>query len=130
MNGDPTQRQAILVIDDEPWILDIIRTVLELEGYAVHTATHPTKGVELYNQHWPGIGLVILDFLMPGMRGDQLAARLRQINPDARFLVVSGSVAEIRPDTFGPGLCCRLAKPFRLEQLVRHVQVALDGDCR
>jgi two-component system OmpR family response regulator len=130
MNAAPIPPPAILVIDDEPWILDIIRTVLELEGYAVHTAAHPIAAVELYAKHWPGIGLVILDFLMPEMRGDQLAVRLQQINPAVRFLVVSGSAGEIRADMFGGSLRGYLAKPFRLEHLVRQVQHALDGDHR
>ena len=113
---------AILAIDDDLAFLSATRTLLETEGYAVHTASKPKEGIEFFANHRDEIQLVLLDFLMPEMTGDRVFECLRTIDPKVPILWVSGQVDRISPKNFGDGICDYLAKPFRLDDLRQKVQ--------
>jgi len=122
--SDSHDPDGILAIDDEVAILDIIRITLEGEGYVVHTASTPSEGIKLYTQHRQSIGLVLLDFMMPGMSGDLVLGRLQQINPRVRAILLSGSYMPGENKKFENGLCGCMQKPFSLENLIRQVRTA------
>ena len=84
-----SEKPGILVIDDETNMLDIIKTTLEGEGYRVFTAGEPQVGLDLYEQHWREIKVVLLDYLMPNMTGDLVFECLQRINPDVRVLLLT-----------------------------------------
>ena len=82
MNSDSTNSPMyVLVIDDEPEILEIVRQCLEIEKVPVLTALGARKGLEMYEEHWRKIGVVLLDYLMPEMTGDLVLECLQQFNP-------------------------------------------------
>ena len=62
--------ETILLIDDEPHVLDMWGDLLEEHGYAVLTAEDGRRGLEIYRERAADITLVILDYIMPGMGGD------------------------------------------------------------
>ena len=64
-----TTRGAVLAIDDEPELLEIVRGCLEPAGFQVYTASGAKEGVDFYEKNWQNIKLVLLDFLMPEMTG-------------------------------------------------------------
>jgi CheY-like chemotaxis protein len=84
------KRANILYIDDNPDRLMLLRSVLEMKGYAVHIADHGRKGLELFLSE--PIDLVILDFHMPGMNGDAVAGKMRKLRPTIPILIFSGSL--------------------------------------
>jgi len=116
----PTPK-TVLVIDDEAAIVEIIQTVLEGEGYRVYGTISPLEGVEIYRQHWPSIALVISDFRMPQIYGDEVLKRLRCINPKVALLLVTGSKEFLPTDFLKQGLRGLVEKPFRLNELVKQV---------
>jgi len=113
---------SILVIDDDPDVRDFIVTSLEEQGYRVRQASDGERGLKEAARATPD--LVILDFVMPGMSGSEVAKRLLANRPDQLILFVSGysetrAVRGIAPNA------PLLAKPFRAEALDKAVRNAL-----
>lgn len=78
----------ILVIDDEPSVLDVLRKILRLEGYEVITAANGEEGLELFHQI--SCDLVITDMVMPVKDGLQTILDLRKEKPDLPVIAMSG----------------------------------------
>jgi CheY-like chemotaxis protein len=68
-------RKRILVVDDEPLVRDSVRMVLAFDGYEVQTASGGTEALELLEHE--SFDLVITDFNMPGIKGDELAVKIK-----------------------------------------------------
>ena len=85
------ERKRVLVVDNEPDVLEAIVASLELSGYAVIAADSPLKALELCEQQ--PVDVAIIDFIMPKMDGLQLLARIRQIRPLVRSIIISGQIA-------------------------------------
>ena len=120
----------ILVIDDETQILDSIRRTLIREGWVVLTYTDPAEGLRSYEAHWEGISLVLLDYYLPGLRGDEIWERLRGINPQARVLWMSASDDYIPAKMLNSGLCGFVMKPATRKELFRRIRELLKSDGR
>src|ERR1700688_788844 len=71
------EHEVILAIDDDTDHLNCVRRLLIREGWVVLTATSPLEGLELYAAHWREIQLVLLDYFMPVLRGDEVFERLQ-----------------------------------------------------
>ena len=108
--------RPILVADDNPGFADLVRATLEEAGYDVVTAATGLAAVAALQKH--DVGLAILDVLMPGISGDAVAARLRQLDPNLPVLLMTGSS---EPFTAGSGLPV-LRKPFPQEELLEAVR--------
>ena len=124
-NVTVTAAPRILIVDDTPALLDVIRACLEDEGYQVRTCLESRNAVEMAQQQRPDV--IMLDVVMPEVSGWEVLAELRQ---DPAFkqtpvIVCTAYVAEAMGrlvDLKGPdqhlGL---LPKPFDLEELVEVV---------
>src|ERR1700693_504578 len=125
MNGDDgSKRGCVLIIDDEVSMLSILESALESEGYSVYLASNPLEGINLYAKHWQEIKLVLLDYLMPEMRGDIVLQRLRHLNPTVPVLLISGH-RHLVSDKFPDEGVHHLWKVFKLEDLKRRVESIL-----
>ena len=80
----------ILIVDDEDLVLDGFKTALELDGQNVWTA-HDAKGA-LKLAEEASFDVVVLDFIMPGMDGLELLARIRKHQPLVRSIIISGKI--------------------------------------
>ncbi len=107
---------CVLVADDSRPFAEILRAVLEDAGFEVVTAYSGLAAVALVEKH--DIAVAVLDVLMPGMSGDAVAQRLRQVEPRLPVLLMTGA-----DDAFakGAGLPV-LRKPFPHEELVDAVR--------
>jgi len=128
-NGAPSRgRETVLLVDDEPMIRNLGRTILQAFGYTVYLAEDGIEAVEMYERERDRIDLVVLDLMMPRLSGQDAFRRLLQIDPHVRVLFVSGYSGE---PIFGAE-CERgfgfLAKPYRPDDLARAVREALDRD--
>ena len=113
---------SILVIDDDPDVRQFIVATLEDQGYRVRSAADGEHGLKEAAREKPD--LVILDFIMPGLSGAEVANRLLAKRPDQPILFVSGyseteAVRRVAPDA------PLLSKPFRAEALDKAVRSAL-----
>lgn len=121
--------ETILLVDDETMILKLGASLLERYGYRVLTATSGQVALDLFRSHRDRIDLVVLDMIMPGMNGAELATRLSEISPGTRILLSSGYALDHGAEellTNGTFLGF-LAKPYRMSQLARKVRHALDA---
>jgi CheY-like chemotaxis protein len=92
MNSRPAQ---ILCVDDDPAILKVRKLLLASAGYSVLTALSGDEALRLL-AGGAEVDLVILDYLMPGMNGDELARKLRERSPTLRLVAVS-AIEELPP---------------------------------
>jgi two-component system cell cycle sensor histidine kinase/response regulator CckA len=113
------QHETILVVDDEPSICLLVKTFLELEGYAVLIAGDAETASKIYEEHSAEVTLLLTDMRMPGTNGIELADRILRWKPQMRVLFMSGSDAATR------GFGC-IAKPFTRAQLTSRVGQALE----
>ena len=113
----------VLVVEDDPSVLDITSYMLELEGYDVLTAMNANEALTLLAVH-PQVGLVLTDVNMPGdMDGIDLVRELhRQGNP-VSCVVVSGDALHAT-DRLGT-LAVFLAKPYDRRSLLKAVGAAM-----
>lgn len=121
MTAEERKPHQVLAIDDEPEVLEVVRSALEAEGYRVLTTASPRDGLTLYEQQWRDIDLVLLDFLMPEMTGDLVFESIRRVNPYARVVLLTGCDDNVARKMFAEGLRGYLQKPFYLQDLVSRV---------
>ena len=76
----------VLVVDDEPEVVSLLREWLEGDGYEAYTSTDGAEALRLFFQHRPALS--IADLRMPGMDGFQLISRIRELS-DAHLLVLT-----------------------------------------
>jgi len=121
------EQGVILVIDDDTAILNSIRRLLIREGWIVLTSSEPGVALQLYEVHWQGIALVLLDYYMPDLRGDQVWERLKQINPRSRVLLMTASNDYVPPRMLNGGICGFIMKPPTRKELLRRIRDALNN---
>lgn len=120
----------ILVADDEPEVVDLVRMVLELEGYKVLEATDGEQALLKTQVEQPD--LVLLDVRMPKLNGLSVLERLSQIPATAAIPVIMLSVVTTYPEmrtALQRGAVAYLTKPFELREMTRLVArvLAMDG---
>jgi CheY-like chemotaxis protein len=91
---------TILVLDDEPSILLMIKKMLEKEGHDVEVALNGKEGMALFEQKKPD--LLITDIIMPEKEGLETIFELRRLHPDLKIIAISGG-GRIGPDGYLPG---------------------------
>jgi len=124
--GHVSPQNQVLAIDDEPETLDVIRRCLEIDGLQVLTAIDPKQGLELYEKNHQQIGLVLLDYLMPGMTGDLVFECLLRVNPEVRVILLTGCDDNVAKRMFEEGLRGYIQKPFFAEDLLHRVHEELN----
>ncbi len=85
-----TKGATVLVVDDEPFIQDIVGMMVESLGFAVLTAAGGDEAVQLVEKHREEIFLVLCDLTMPGMDGWQTISCIRAIAPELPVVLTSG----------------------------------------
>ncbi len=114
----------ILVIEDEPRILEFLRLGLEAEGFAVDAADDGAAGLRLALAE--PYELVVLDLQLPRLDGLRLLAELRRARPDLPVLILSArSDLPTKLRSFDLGANDYLSKPFSFDELVARVRVHL-----
>lgn len=111
----------ILVIDDEPDILEMIRSHFSIRGYEVLTASDGTEGMQLLESAEPDV--VLLDLKMKRVDGDRFLQGIREKNFSGKILVITGYQDEaLRRKVEELGVDGYLEKPASLLDLQRKIQ--------
>lgn len=117
---------SILVVDDDPSILDIIGQVLRGAGYSVVLAEGGWNAIEAFQTAASPPHLLVTDVIMPDLTGPVLAARLRRMSPELKVLFISGFHDTELVQTFASDQgFALLPKPFTAEGLLRTVRESL-----
>ena len=129
--ANPGEARTILVVDDEPGLRQIGRTILERHGYRVVLAGTGEEALELYRQRGQELDLVLLDLSMPGMGGMQCLRELIRLNPAVKVVVASGYARDAElADTLEAGASEFVSKPFMMSALLDAVRRTLEGQTR
>jgi len=117
----------ILLVDDEPAILEILRQVLVAEGFEVEVASNGTQALQRAKQKV--FDLVLTDLIMPEMDGIQTMLELRAMHPGIRIIAMSGGIitggGDFLPLAQQLGAKSVLQKPFEYRVFMESVREAL-----
>jgi DNA-binding response OmpR family regulator len=115
--------QTILVVDDEPKILELIKSYLKINGYNVLCAENGREGMTLFESR--PVSLILLDLMLPDFSGEELCKKVRQAS-DVPIIMITAKVEE---ESIIRGLAIGaddyVTKPFSPRQLVARVAAAL-----
>ena len=118
---------AILVIDDDTQLRELLCHVLEREGYAVLSAANGRDGMRLFSEH--PVDMVITDIVIPEQEGLETIRELRHGNNDVKIVAMSESLPRFQFDYLRVaellGASRTILKPFRSEDLVEMVRETL-----
>ena len=121
--------ETILLVDDEPHLLDLVSRQLVGANYRVIKASNGNEALNLYEQQREQISLVILDLLMPEMDGRRCLEALRDIDPNIRVLIATGHTT---PDMVGEleqaGAKGFIRKPFDFSLLLEEIRKIIDEE--
>jgi DNA-binding response OmpR family regulator len=115
--------RTVLVVDDEPGVVDVLARYLRDDAFTVVTAFDGPSAVELFEQHRPD--LVVLDVNLPGLSGTDVLRRLRAIR-DVPIIMLTGRVDEVdRVVGLELGADDYVGKPFSPREVVARVKTVL-----
>ena len=116
MKAPAFPQRRILVVDDEPLVCDAVKMMLDFDGHLVKTAGNGKEALAKFQEGQ--FDLVITDFEMPGMKGDELAAAIKAQAPNQPVVMIT-AYAEMLQASGNPltGIDCLISKPFLLENL-------------
>jgi len=130
--GKKTAR--ILLVEDDPHILELISMVLAEHGYQVGMADDGEKALQMYRSG--GYDLVLMDIQMPGTNGLESTRLIRSEESQREHIAIIGFTAQVDRKTLEncteAGMDCVLRKPFQLDELYRTIEhyLALTPPCR
>jgi len=120
-------QETVLLVDDEPTLLDIGKELLSMLGYRVLTANSGEDALSVINQEKDNIALVILDLMMPGMGGKKCLPEILKIVPSMRVIIASGFAANAGlQDIISAGTVDFIQKPYRIDILSEKIRSILD----
>jgi CheY-like chemotaxis protein len=116
MNAPAFPQRRILVVDDEPLVCDAVKMMLNFDGHVVETATNGKDALAIFDAG--KFDLVITDFEMPAMKGDELASAIKTRAPSQPVVMIT-AYAEMLETLGNPlsGVDFVISKPFLLENL-------------
>jgi|SRR5580700_3925124 two-component system cell cycle sensor histidine kinase/response regulator CckA len=113
--------RTILLVEDEPFVREATRSLLESAGFSVLSAADAASAIKVYKESENAIDLLMTDMILPGRTGRQLGEEMRQLSPNIKVLVTSGythaeyAVDEPNSNTYF------LAKPYSRQGLVNKI---------
>ncbi len=125
----PTSKGTILVVDDNPDILDIAKTILEINGYGVQTVNNGLDVFSLLEEQKPD--LIILDIMMPHMDGLEVLERLKGTAETSSIPVILITANTLRKDmarSYIQGADYYMTKPFTSTQLIKGINLVFSED--
>jgi CheY-like chemotaxis protein len=118
-NGGSGPKETIFVVDDDPDILNLMKHVLELEGYEVMPFGNPEQALAEFNRATKRPQMIVTDYCMEPMNGVELIRRCRATQPDLKSIMISGMVDASDFDSLPETTNHFIAKPFKVSSLIQ-----------
>jgi CheY-like chemotaxis protein len=126
-NDSGKSSATIFVVDDEPMLLDLAAALLQPLGFNVRTFRDPQVALKEFSVATPPPVVIITDYAMGAMNGLDLVRECKNLNPQQKIMLLSGTVDEsvyaselAKPDIF-------LAKPYQVRDFIESVQKLAGG---
>lgn len=123
MTSTSLARKKVLLADDEPGVRAAVSSLLTIDGHTVVQAANAQEALQHFGRL--RFDLVITDYAMPGMAGDELACNLKAVAPGLPIIMITGHTSV--PKGAQNPVDAVLTKPFELENLRRTVARLLAG---
>jgi CheY-like chemotaxis protein len=124
----PRGSERIMVVDDEPYQVDVAKQILELLGYQVRPFTASLEALEAFRQAPQDVDLVLTDTTMPQMTGDVLGKAMLAIRPDLPIVICTGYTERLNPaKARQAGFRDFLMKPLIMKELAQTIRRVLDA---
>jgi CheY-like chemotaxis protein len=118
--------ETVLLVEDEPVVLEVCSDILQELGYRVLTATNGQQALEVCAAHKDEIVLALVDMVMPVMGGVQLFQALRELHPAVKAVMTTGySLAEEGQQLLAQGISAWIQKPLNPAQLAQTIRQVL-----
>ncbi len=129
INDAEAAQPSILVVDDEPSLVALVRTMLWRAGYSVFEAYSGEEALRVAGVEGRHIDVLLTDVMMPGMNGFELAGKLQAMRPELKVLFMSGYRDRVIAESTGvsAGISPLLRKPFTQYTLVTMIGDLLAG---
>ena len=121
----PQAKTLIWVVDDDPMVAEIVEAILKMHRYQTVVFARPQDAWEGFLEARPRPDLLLTDFLMDEMNGLELIEKCKQVQPNLKTILYSGSVGQdifeergIKPNNF-------LSKPFQPKELLAMIETLL-----
>lgn len=114
MEQNPCDQKHVLVVEDDPSAREAINLLLRIDRYTVTEVENGREAIELVC--YQPFDLVILDYALPGMQGEEVALRIMCVAPAVPILMVTAYAEMLRPGDL-PGVRAVLGKPFAPDEL-------------
>ena len=115
---------SVLIIDDDEMMLNVVHKTLEDFGYTVHATADGPQGISIYTSQHPDV--VLLDLGLPSMSGLDVLREIREADPAAKIIMVSGYGAnETVNQALKSGVYDFVHKPFKSDVLLEKIRAAI-----
>ena len=115
--NEPDSPVRLLLVDDEPALLDLLKKYLERLGYEVDARGSPQEALAAFEQDPRRYALVLTDLTLPGISGEQMLDRMRERNPQLRAIISSGY--PYQPRSVQTGFLLKPYAPKMLAELIK-----------
>jgi two-component system cell cycle sensor histidine kinase/response regulator CckA len=120
--------EGVLIVEDEPTLLDLLESSFLDRGYRVFLASDGMEGVAVYRKHMSEIAVVLTDFGLPKADGGALLISLQSLNPSVKVVVASGFFdPHSRAELIRRGVRALVSKPYGLLEILAVVRKVIDG---
>jgi len=121
-------QETILLVEDETTLLGALRNLLEAEGYRVLEASDGLEAVAVHRRYAAEIALVVADLGLPKLGGWEAFLRMKEADPNARAILVSGILeTDTQADFSAEGVRATMWKPYTADEMLRKIRAVLDG---
>jgi PAS domain S-box-containing protein len=123
----PGGNETLLVVEDEEMLRELLRIALQTAGYTVLTAVDGQEAIDLFDQHWGDIQLVLSDVGLPKLSGYDVFRKMKRTKPNLRFILASGFMEPtMKYEIFKEGVKDFVQKPYSVYEVLQAVRTILD----
>lgn len=123
LSNNTDRQPAVLIVDDEPQIVDFLQMGFAYEGFSVYIATNGRDAVQAVLKHEPDI--IILDIMLPGIDGVEVTRQIRKKNDAAIIMLTAKDDIDDRVSGLDVGADDYVTKPFAFKELMARVRAVL-----
>ncbi|MBI4418054.1 MAG: response regulator [Ignavibacteriales bacterium] len=121
-------RPTVLVVEDEDVLVELLRGMLEANGFSVITATDGAEAVDIYRKNRKDIAIVLTDMGLPSKGGWEVLEEVLKMNPAAKVICASGFLdSAIRDEMLAAGAVEFIQKPYAYDSLIALMRQLLDA---